>query len=278
LYDQNIDETLIEAAITSRTKAIVAVHYAGVPCDMDSIMEIAKKHNLLVIEDAAQAIFSKYKGKQLGTIGDLGCFSFHETKNVISGEGGALLVNNEKYADRAEIIREKGTDRSRFFRGQIDKYTWQDIGSSFLPGEIIAAFLWAQLQQGVQITEIRRVAWKRYFDSLRNCLDPEIITIPESGHVGNAHMFQILLFDEASRLSVSRAFQSEGILAVPHYVPLHSSPAGIKYGGFVSTNLNVTEQVSSRILRLPLYPEVGPEQERVISALKSSINNLKPEA
>lgn len=275
IHDQNIDETLIEAAITPRTKAIIPVHYAGIPCNMDAIMDIARRHNLLVIEDAAQAIFSEYKGKQLGTIGDLGCISFHETKNVISGEGGALLVNNEKFIERAEIIREKGTDRSRFFRGQIDKYTWQDVGSSFLPSEIIAAFLWAQLQNGQDITRIRQTAWKNYFESLNNCFEPKVLALPSSGHGGNGHMFQILLSNEVSRKRVAERLRTNGILAVPHYVPLHSSPAGLKYSGQTDKGFEQTDQVSSRLLRLPLYPEVASAQERIISTLKSSLEELQ---
>jgi dTDP-4-amino-4,6-dideoxygalactose transaminase len=271
-YDQNIDETQIEGAITPRTKAIVPVHYAGVPCNMDEIIRIARLYGLIVIEDAAQAIFSSYKGKQLGTIGDLGCLSFHETKNVISGEGGALLVNNEKLIDRAEIIREKGTDRSRFFRGQVDKYTWQDLGSSYLPSEINAAFLWAQLQQGFDITSMRQRAWSSYFESFLGMFDHEMLTLPESGFTGNAHMFQIILPDEDIRQAVSHKLSSKNVAAVPHYVPLHSSPAGVRFSPQSPGPLPITDEVSSGILRLPLFPEVKPMQDQVISALSFAMS------
>ena len=247
----------------------MVVHYAGVACEMDTIMEIADRHGLLVVEDAAQAIFSLYKGKPLGTIGQLGCFSFHETKNVISGEGGALLVNDENLIERSEIIREKGTDRSRFFRGHVDKYTWQDIGSSYLPSEINAAFLWAQLQDGDLITSTRRNLWSIYlnaigsFDQARSS-----ISLPVAGQQGNAHMFQILLKTQTERERVARVLSEKSVMAVSHYVPLHSSPKGVLVGRSDPRGLPVTDSVSSRLLRLPLYPELGKKQERVIDALE----------
>jgi dTDP-4-amino-4,6-dideoxygalactose transaminase len=271
IEDQNIDETLIESAITPKTKAIVVVHYAGVACEMDTIMKIANKYGLIVIEDAAQAIYSNYKGTPLGTIGQIGCFSFHETKNVISGEGGAILINDDKLIGRAEIIREKGTDRSRFFRGQVDKYTWQDLGSSYLPSEINAAFLWAQLQEGESITSKRRRIWSIYFDALSG-FDHVVSSanLPFSGHKGNAHMFQIILKSEKERERVSRVLSEKFINAVSHYVPLHSSPKGLLVGRSDPGGLPVTDWVSSRLLRLPLYPELGMGQERVIEALESA--------
>jgi dTDP-4-amino-4,6-dideoxygalactose transaminase len=269
IEDQNIDESKIEAAITPKTKAIVVVHYAGVACEMDTIMEIADRHGIVVVEDAAQAIFSFYKGKPLGTIGQLGCFSFHETKNVISGEGGALLVNDENLIERSEIIREKGTDRSRFFRGQVDKYTWQDLGSSYLPSEINAAFLWAQLQEGESITSARRKLWSIYFDTISSYDHvASSISLPISGEKGNAHMFQILLKTPREREKVSRLLSEKYIMAVSHYVPLHSSPKGVLVGRSDPGGLPVTDSVSSRILRLPLYPDLGVEQDRVIDALE----------
>jgi dTDP-4-amino-4,6-dideoxygalactose transaminase len=272
LEDQNIDENLLEASITSRTKAIVAVHYAGVPCEMDRIMELADKYGLIVIEDAAQAIFSTYKGRQLGTIGHLGCFSFHETKNVISGEGGALLINDESLVERAEIVREKGTDRSRFFRGQIDKYTWQDIGSSYLPSEINAAFLWAQLQQGFEITSKRKKIWIQYYQGLENVTQSsEKLSLPKNGLAGNGHMFQIILETEELRERVSSRLSEKLIMCVPHYVPLHSSPKGSIVGRSQQGGLPVTDWVANRLIRLPLYPDVEVHQTRVIENLVSVI-------
>jgi dTDP-4-amino-4,6-dideoxygalactose transaminase len=267
--DQNIDETLIEAAITPKTKAIVVVHYAGVACEMDTIMKIATKYGLIVIEDAAQAIFSNYKGKPLGTIGQIGCFSFHETKNVISGEGGAILINDEKLIGRAEIIREKGTDRSRFFRGQVDKYTWQDLGSSYLPSEINAAFLWAQLQEGESITANRRKLWSIYLEAFSSFDHvASSVSLPVAGNKGNAHMFQIILKSETEREKVSRALSEKFINTVSHYVPLHSSPKGLLVGRSDPAGLPVTDWVSNSLLRLPLYPELGTKQERVIDAVQ----------
>lgn len=256
----NLDERLIEAAITPRTKAIVPVHYAGVACEMDAIMAIARRHGLKVVEDAAQGVMSTYKGRALGSIGDLGAYSFHETKNVISGEGGALLVNDPELALRAEIIREKGTDRSRFFRGEVDKYTWQDVGSSFLPGELIAAFLWAQLEEAERITNDRLASWARYHDLLEPLAAKDVLRRPvipqECQH--NAHMYYVLLAPGIDRQAVLDEFKRNEINAVFHYVPLHSSPAGQRYGR-VHGSLAMTTRQSERLIRLPLW--VGLSQE-----------------
>ena len=271
----NIDENLIEAAITSRTKAIVPVHYAGVACEMDAIMDIARRHGLFVIEDAAQGVMSSYKGRPLGSIGDLGCISFHETKNIISGEGGALLVNNPAMAERAEVIREKGTNRSQFFRGQVDKYTWVDIGSSYLPGEIIAAFLWAQLQEAEAITHQRLKVWHGYneaflqLESLGRIRRPVIP--PDCGH--NAHLFYLLMRDLEDRTAFIASMKSQGIKCIFHYVPLHSSPAGRKYGRAIG-DLPVTTEFADRLVRLPLWVGLDDHLESLvavaISYLKSS--------
>jgi dTDP-4-amino-4,6-dideoxygalactose transaminase len=267
LEDQNIDETLIEDAISPRTKAIVAVHYAGVACEMDTIMEIAKRHNLLVIEDAAQAIFSSYKGRQLGTIGDMGCFSFHETKNVISGEGGAILVNNASYIERAEIIREKGTDRSRFFRGHIDKYTWQDLGSSYLPSEITAAFLWAQLQSGSEITERRKNVWNAYNTSFSEISKSSSIRIAGQFDSFNGHMFQLIFESASDRRDLMDKLLVDGISSVTHYVPLHSSPAGKRFGKMQQNELPNTDKIADGLLRLPLFPDLDIVQDQVIESV-----------
>ena len=265
--DQNIDETQIEAAITSKTKAIVPVHYGGVPCEMDTIMEIASRHGILVIEDAAQAIFSTYKGRQLGSIGHMGCFSFHETKNVISGEGGALLLNDESLVERAEIIREKGTDRSRYFRGEVDKYTWQDIGSSYLPGEIISAFLWAQLQEGEAITAKRLDLWDTYHKGLFDLSQRVPLNLPSRFDSSNGHMFQIILPDESERQRIRSGLGDEGVVAVTHYVPLHNSAKGILVSRSTLPNNSHTERVASGLLRLPLFASLGNRVFDVISAL-----------
>ncbi len=261
----NIDEKLIEAAITPKTKAIVPVHYAGVGCEMDAIMEIASRHNLLVIEDAAQGVMSTYKGKPLGAMGHLGAYSFHETKNVISGEGGALIINDERFINRAEIIREKGTNRSQFFRGQIDKYTWVDIGSSFLPSEITAAFLWAQLQEADDITQKRLDIWHQYHTELARYEEKGYLRRPiipvETKH--NAHMYYILLNSLEERTKVIERLKKKNINAVFHYVPLHSSPGGLKYGR-KSGELSITEDLSDRLLRLPLW--VGMNEVKAICA------------
>lgn len=255
----NIDERLIEAAITARTKAIVPVHYAGCACEMDTIMEIAGRHNLIVIEDAAQGLMATYKGKPLGSIGHFGTLSFHETKNITSGEGGALLVNDESYIERAEIIREKGTNRSRFFRGQVDKYTWCDIGSSYLPGELIAAFLWAQVEEAESITANRRRCWDRYHSMLKACEEDGVLRRPvitaECEH--NAHMYYVLLAKDINRQVVLEELKQNGVNAVFHYVPLHSSPAGKRYCR-VHGDMPVTNDIANRLIRLPFW--VGIEE------------------
>ncbi len=264
----NIDETKIETAITSRTKAIVPVHYAGVGCDMDSIMDIARRHDLWVIEDAAQGLMSTYKGEPLGSFGHLAATSFHETKNIICGEGGALLISDDRLCDRAEIIWEKGTNRSQFFQGKVDKYTWVDIGSSYLPSEVNAAFLWAQIEEAENITQRRLSLWKGYNEKLEileahNNLRRPVIP-RECAH--NAHMYYILLPDSHIRQSLITYFQCNDINAVFHYVPLHSSPAGLQYGRS-SGNLFQTDDLSNRLLRLPLW--VGMDEERINLVLKA---------
>lgn len=264
----NIDESLIESAITKKTKAIVPVHYAGVACDMDVIMGIAKKHHLLVIEDAAQGVMSSYKGRALGSIGDVGAFSFHETKNVISGEGGALLVNNPELVKRAEIILEKGTDRTRFFRGEVDKYTWQDIGSSYLPSDLIAAFLWAQLEEAENITNKRLSIWRYYNENLEELKKQGLVDLPTipSGCEHNAHMYYLLLAPDIDRGEVLSALKSAGIGAVFHYVPLHDSVAGKRYARY--SVLGKTSSLSSRIIRLPLWIGLDrKKQDHVIDRL-----------
>ncbi|CAH0218147.1 dTDP-4-amino-4,6-dideoxygalactose transaminase [Pseudomonas koreensis] len=261
----NIDERLIEAAITPKTKAIVPVHYAGVSCEMDTIMSIARKYNLKVVEDAAQGVMSKYKGRALGSIGDLGAFSFHETKNVISGEGGALLVNDPSLALRAEIIREKGTDRSRFFRGELDKYTWQEVGSSYLPGELIAAFLWAQLEEAQTITDQRISSWNYYNDALASFESEGLLRRPviPTNCEHNAHMYYILLPQEMDRQKVLADLKQNEIYSVFHYVPLHSSPAGQRYGR-VHDSMEVTNTQSERLIRLPLWVGLTTEQQDIV--------------
>jgi dTDP-4-amino-4,6-dideoxygalactose transaminase len=250
----NIDEKLIEPAITERTKAIVPVHYAGVSCEMDKIMEIANKHNLYVIEDAAQGVMARYKGKPLGTIGDIGCYSFHETKNYSMGEGGAILIQDRSKIERAEIIREKGTDRSKFFRGQVDKYTWVDVGSSYLPSEINAAYLFAQLEEAKTINNYRLKIWNQYYDGLQDLQQEGFIELPyvpnECEH--NAHMFYIKCKDLEERARLIRYLKERNIQATFHYVPLHSSEAGLKYGEFSGEDKYTTKE-SERLLRLPLY-------------------------
>lgn len=250
----NIDENLIEAAITEKTKAIVPVHYAGVSCDMDKICEIGRKHNLYIIEDAAQGLMSTYKGKALGTFGDYGCYSFHETKNYSMGEGGALLIKDAANVKRAEIIREKGTNRSQFFRGEIDKYTWMEAGSSYLPSELNAAYLWAQLSEGDRIYNNRMASWKMYYEGLKNLANKnriEIPTIPEEC-VHNAHMFYIKAKDLDERTELISYLKNKDISSVFHYIPLHSSPAGKRLGVFHGEDKHTTKE-SERLLRLPLY-------------------------
>lgn len=250
----NIDETLIEDAITEKTKAICPVHYAGVSCEMDTIMDIAKRHNLIVIEDAAQGVMSTYKGKALGTIGDYGCFSFHETKNYSMGEGGAILIKDKEKTLKAEIVREKGTNRSQFFRGQIDKYTWVSEGSSYLPSDMNAAYLWAQLEQADKIFDDRMSTWNKYYELLSPLRDKGYIELPyvpeECGH--NAHMFYIKCKNLEERTSLINHLKDNGINPAFHYIPLHSSPAGLKYGRFHGVDRYTTKE-SERLLRLPMY-------------------------
>lgn len=259
----NIDEKLIEDAITPKTKAIVPVHYAGVGCEMDTIMEIAKKHNLLVIEDAAQGIMATYKGRALGTIGDYGCFSFHETKNYSMGEGGALLIRDEKNIEDAEIIREKGTNRTKFIRGQIDKYTWINYGSSYLPSDMNAAYLYAQLEKAEEINDARLHIWNRYYEGLKplaqkGCI--ELPVIPE-GCVHNGHMFYLKVADAQEREAFMNVYlkANNGIYAVSHYVPLHTAPAGQKFGRFHGEDRYTTVE-SERLVRLPMYYGLSDEQ------------------
>ena len=264
----NIDESLIEAAITSRTRAIVPVHYAGVACEMNLICDIARQHGLLVIEDAAQAIGSSYRGKPLGSFGQLGCFSFHETKNIISGEGGALLVNMTGLADRAEIIREKGTNRSRFFRGQVDKYTWVDVGSSYLPGEVISAFLWGQMQDVDAITARRLDIWNKYHNEFEFLEQEGRVRRPiiPGGCEHNAHMYYLILANLEERTRFIEFLKQRGISSVFHYVPLHSSPFGESCGR-VSNQCLHTNDLASRLVRLPLWIGVEQVQERIIGAV-----------
>ena len=250
----NIDEKLIEQAITDKTRAIVPVHYAGVACEMDTIMEIAHRHGLKVVEDAAQGVMSSYKGKSLGTIGDFGCYSFHETKNYSMGEGGALVINNPAYNERAEILREKGTNRAKFFRGQVDKYTWVDFGDSYLPSELNAAYLWAQLLHADEINNDRMNTWNAYraaFQPLADAGKVELPVIP-ADCVHNAHMFYLKCKDLEERTALIRHLKNNDILAVFHYIPLHSAPAGEKFGRFDGTDVYTTAE-SERLVRLPMY-------------------------
>jgi dTDP-4-amino-4,6-dideoxygalactose transaminase len=268
----NLDERLIESAITQRTRAITPVHYAGVACEMDTIMSISQRYGLKVVEDAAQALMSTYKGRALGSIGDLGAYSFHETKNVISGEGGALIVNRPDMSFRAEVIREKGTDRSRFFRGEVDKYTWQEVGSSLLPGELIAAFLWAQLEEGERITRQRLACWQRYHELLEPLEAKGILRrpiVPEDC-THNAHMYYILLGEGMDRQKVLDVFKRNSIGSVFHYVPLHSSPAGRRYGR-THGDLEVTTRQSERLIRLPLWTGMSSEQQDKVVETMSNV-------
>lgn len=259
----NIDENLIEDAITEKTKVIVPVHYAGVACEMDKIMEIAKKYNLIVIEDAAQGVMSKYKEKSLGTIGDFGCFSFHETKNYSMGEGGALLIRNNNFSERAEIIREKGTDRSKFFRGQVDKYTWVDMGSSYLPSELNAAYLYAQLENADEINENRLKSWNIYNKNLKELEDKKILELPkipkECSH--NAHMFYIKCKNLEERSKLTEFLKGNLIYSVFHYIPLHTAEAGKRFGRFNGKDIFTTKE-SERLLRLPMY--YGLKEEEIV--------------
>lgn len=265
----NIDERLIEAAITPKTRAIVPVHYAGVACEMDTIMDIARRHGLAVVEDAAQGVMSTYKGRALGSIGDLGCYSFHETKNVISGEGGALLVNNPKFAERAEIMREKGTNRSLFFRGQVDKYTWVDKGSSYLPGEVIAAFLAAQLEAAEEITQRRMSIWNRYHEALFDLEKQGKLQRPSlpGGCNHNAHMYYLLLPNLEERTRFISDLKAQDIYSVFHYIPLHSSPAGRECSR-AHGSMALTDDLSDRLVRLPLFIGLEEHLDRVIDTVK----------
>ena len=265
----NIDEKLIEDAITDKTRAIVPVHYAGVGCEMDTIMDIAKRHNLVVVEDAAQGVNAFYKGRALGSIGDYGCFSFHETKNYSMGDGGAILINRPEQIEDAEIIREKGTDRSRFFRGQVDKYTWVNIGSSFLPSDINAAYLMAQLEMADEINENRLQSWTRYNEGLQDLAQEGVIELPyipeECTH--NAHMFYIKTKDMEERKALISYLKERDIAAVFHYVPLHSAPAGLRFGRFHGEDRYTTKE-SERLLRLPMYYNLSEsDQQKVIDAV-----------
>lgn len=266
----NIDETKIEEAITERTKAIVPVHYAGVACEMDTIMDIAARHHLMVIEDAAQGIMASYKGQALGAIGDFGCFSFHETKNVSMGEGGAILIKDAKYIEDAEIIREKGTNRSKYFRGQIDKYTWVNYGSSYLPSDMNAAYLWAQLELAQEITDARLARWNQYNELLQPLKERGILelpTIPE-GCVHNAHMYYVKTKDIEERSRLIDFLKENGILAVFHYIPLHTAPAGLKFGEFRGEDVYTTKE-SERLLRLPMfYKLTEAEVDYIVSKVK----------
>lgn len=256
----NIDETKIEAAITERTKVIVVMHYAGVACEMDAIMDLARRHGLMVVEDAAQGVMSTYKGRALGTIGDFGCYSFHETKNYSMGEGGALIINNEAYNERAEILREKGTNRSKFFRGQVDKYTWVDFGDSYLPSELNAAYLWAQLEQADAINENRLATWNAYdeaFAPLKAQGKLELPVIPEDC-VHNAHMYYLKLKNLQERTAFINYMKENDVHTVFHYVPLHSAPAGLKFGRFAGEDVYTTKE-SERLVRLPLYYGLAQE-------------------
>ncbi len=262
----NIDETLIESAITEKTRAIVPVHYAGVACEMDVIMALAEKYRLYVIEDAAQAVMATWKGRALGTIGHIGCYSFHETKNYTAGgEGGATLINDPQLIERAEIIREKGTNRSQFFRGQVDKYTWRDLGSSYLMSDLQAAYLWAQFEQADEINQRRLTLWQRYYQALQPIAAQGYVTLPvvpvECGH--NAHMFYLKLRDQTERDRLIAWLKEAEILSVFHYIPLHSSPAGQNFGRFVGEDRYTTSE-SERLLRLPMFYNLTDNQQKII--------------
>ena len=274
----NLDERLVEAAVTPRTRAIVPVHYAGVACEMDALMALARSRGLLVVEDAAQGMLAEYKGRKLGAIGHLGCLSFHETKNVISGEGGALLVNDERLIARAEVIREKGTNRAQFFRGEVDKYSWVDIGSSYLPSELVGAFLWAQLQQVKAINAKRMSLCVAYRKGLEPLAARGVLALPQrepAGVTGNGHMFYVLLKDLAMRSRLIAHLKARGIHSVFHYVPLHSAPAGRRFGRAAGA-MTVTDEVSERLLRLPLYYELSESEVAGISAAITEFFDGRP--
>lgn len=265
----NIDEKKIEAAITDKTRVIVPVHYAGVACEMDTIMDIAKRYNLKVVEDAAQGVMSSYKGRALGTIGDFGCFSFHETKNYSMGEGGALIINNEKYNDRAEIIREKGTNRSRFFRGQVDKYTWVDYGSSYLPSDMNAAYLWGQLEVADKINNNRLATWQTYYNSFKLLEEKELVKLPVIPEecVHNAHMFYLKCRSLEERTQFISFLKERDIIPTFHYIPLHSSPAGMRFGRFNGKD-EITTSESEKLVRLPMYYDMAnSDLSKVIDAV-----------
>lgn len=267
----NIDETKIEDAITDRTRVIVPVHYAGVACEMDTIMGIARRYNLLVVEDAAQGVMATYKGRALGTIGDFGCYSFHETKNYSMGEGGAISINNPAYCDRAEIIREKGTNRAQFFRGQVAKYNWVDFGSSYLPSELNAAYLWAQLQCADEINENRLATWRAYYAAFEPLVERGFVTLPTvpKGCEHNAHMFYLKLADLEERTSFISYMKECGVSCVFHYVPLHSAPAGQRFGRFHGSDEHTTVD-SDCLVRLPMYYHMAFEDfEHVVSCAKA---------
>jgi dTDP-4-amino-4,6-dideoxygalactose transaminase len=271
----NLDEKLIEAAITPRTRAIVPVHYAGVSCEMDAIEAIAERHDLRIVEDAAQGVMAGYKGRPLGAIGDIGCFSFHETKNLISGEGGSLLVNDAALMQTAEIMREKGTDRGRFFRGEVDKYTWQNVGSSFLPSEITAAFLWAQLEQAERITADRIAIWRRYHEMLAPLEQRGVLRRPviPPGCQHNGHIYYILLETADERRRVLAELKAKDVHAVFHYVPLHSSPAGMRFGRNAG-DLAMTTSQAERLVRLPMWLGLSEsQQQRVCDVLRAILLN-----
>ena len=270
----NIDERLIEAAITTRTRAIVPVHYAGVACDMDAIMAIAAKHELLVIEDAAQGVMASHRGRALGSIGHFGALSFHETKNIISGEGGALLINDPRFVERAEIMREKGTNRSQFFRGQVDKYTWVDIGSSLLPSELIAAFLWAQMEEADAITARRCSIWQSYREHLRLNEIVERLREPflPDYCTNNAHMYYLVTQSLDERKSFINYMRLAGIQCVFHYVPLHSSPFGLKHGRALG-RMTVTDEISDQLVRLPMWVGVENQQEQIVTLAREALRN-----
>jgi dTDP-4-amino-4,6-dideoxygalactose transaminase len=267
----NIDETKIEAAITKRTKVICPVHYAGIACEMDTIMKIAKKYKLMVVEDAAQGVMSTYKGRALGTIGDFGCYSFHETKNYSMGEGGAILINNADYIEKAEILREKGTNRAQFFRGTVAKYNWVDFGDSFLPSDLNAAYLWAQLEMADIINENRISTWNRYYNSLKILEKMKIITLPfvPNECVHNAHMFYLKTKNIKIRQAYIQYMKQNDILCVFHYVPLHSAPAGVKYGRFNGEDKYTTSE-SERLVRLPMYYDM--DKKDVDMVIKKTID------
>lgn len=264
----NIDETLIEAAVTEKTKAIVPVHYAGVACEMDTIMDIAARHKLYVIEDAAQGVLSTYKGRALGAIGDFGCYSFHETKNYSMGEGGALLIKDSAFAEDAEILREKGTNRAKYYRGQVDKYTWINLGSSYLPGEMNAAYLWAQLEIADQINEKRLALYRQYDEQMKPLAERGLIELPviPEGCVNNGHMYYIKVKDIEERTELIKFLEKHGIMAVFHYIPLHTAPAGKRFGRFFGEDRYTTKE-SERLLRLPMYYELTPDEVTEITGV-----------